>query len=249
MQQHNEAELLLEEAKNLAAVICVQANVESGQIIGIGSGSTVVYAVNQLGSLYKNGSIKDIICVPSSFQAMQLIINNKLPLGDLQQCPCLDICIDGADEVDENLNCIKGGGGCLTQEKIVMSCAKKFFIIADFRKQSRSLGEQWPFVPIEVLPSAFQPIMQRIQNTYGGECNLRMALKKAGPVVTDNGNFIIDWKFPSVVNGNLSLKQLNEKIIMIPGVVETGFFIDVVTKAYFGMKDGSVREAIPKHAH
>ncbi|OUC40076.1 putative ribose 5-phosphate isomerase A, partial [Trichinella nativa] len=194
----------------------------SGQKIGIGSGSTVVYAVNELGNLYKNGSVKDIICVPSSFQAMQLIISNKLPLGDLQQCPCLDMCIDGADEVDENLNCIK---------------------------QSRYLGEQWPFVPIEVLPSAFQPIMQRIQNTYGGECNLRMALKKAGPVVTDNGNFIIDWKFPSVVNGNLSLKQLNEKIIMIPGVVETGFFIDVVTKAYFGMKDGSVREAIPKHAH
>ncbi|KAL1239722.1 putative ribose 5-phosphate isomerase [Trichinella pseudospiralis] len=225
MQQHSDAERLLEEAKNMAALICVQANVENGQKIGIGSGSTVVYAVNQLGNLYKNGSIKDIICVPSSFQAMQLIINNKLPLGDLQQCPCLDICIDGADEVDENLNCIKGGGGCLTQEKIVMSCAKKFFIIADFRKQSRSLGEQWPFVPIEVLPSAFQPIMQRIENTYG------------------------DWKFPSVVNGNLSLKQLNEKIIMIPGVVETGFFIDVVTKAYFGMKDGTVREVIPKHDH
>ena len=98
-----------------------------------------------------------LICVPSSFQARQLIIQNGLVLSDLEITPELDVAIDGADEVDEKLTLIKGGGGCLLQEKIVINAAKEFVVVADYRKDSKELGEQWKKgVPIEVLPLAYR---------------------------------------------------------------------------------------------
>ncbi|XP_030211902.1 ribose-5-phosphate isomerase [Gadus morhua] len=150
----------------------------------------------------------------------------------------LDVAIDGADEVDAGLILIKGGGGCLTQEKIVAGCAKHFIVIADYRKDSVSLGEQWKKgVPVEVIPMAYVPVARRIARCFGGEAVLRMAVSKAGPVVTDNGNFILDWKFEGVQNW----KEVNRDIKMIPGVVETGLFVGMAERAYFGMEDGTVQ--------
>jgi len=229
---------LIEEAKKLAAYQAVDNHVVDG-VIGIGSGSTVVYAVERIAHKVKNDNLK-VICVPSSFQAKQLIIEHNLTLGDLNMHPELKITIDGADEVDQQLTLIKGGGGCLTQEKILASCAETFIVIADYRKASKTLGEQWhKGVPIEVIPSAYTAVRRKIEKHLGGKVTLRMSgSSKAGPVVTDNGNFLLDWQFDSALNW----KEVESTLNMIPGVVENGLFVGMASKAYFGMSDGSVME-------
>lgn len=228
----------LEKAKKLAAVRAVDDFVKDNTIIGIGSGSTIVYAVERLAEKVRSEGL-NVLCVPTSFQARQLILENKLKLTDLESHPQLDVTIDGADEVNSNLVLIKGGGGCLAQEKIVASCAKDLVIIADHTKDSQNLGEHYKKgIPIEVLPMAFQPVKYKIKEMLGGDAVLRMAKMKAGPVVTDNGNFILDWHFPESLR---DWKVINTKIKMIPGVVETGLFVDMARKVYFGMADGNVK--------
>ncbi|XP_043554909.1 ribose-5-phosphate isomerase-like isoform X2 [Chiloscyllium plagiosum] len=205
-----------EEAKRKAGYMAVDNHVQNNQALGIGSGSTIVYAVDRIAKRVQDENLK-IVCVPTSFQ--------------------LDVAIDGADEVDCDLNLIKGGGGCLTQEKIVAGCAKRFIVVADYRKDSKSLGEKWKKgVPIEVIPMAYVPVTKAIAAKFGGEAELRMAVSKAGPVVTDNGNFILDWKFNNVSDW----RKVNVGIKMIPGVVETGLFIGMAERVYFGLEDGSV---------
>ncbi|KAJ8963800.1 hypothetical protein NQ314_005381 [Rhamnusium bicolor] len=208
----------LQAAKKLAAHLAVDKHIITGNLVGIGSGSTVIFAVERL--------------------AERLVIKHKLPLTDLDVNPKLDVCIDGADEVDSNLNLIKGGGGCLLQEKIVASCSQQLIIIADYTKNSKKLGDQYKKgIPIEVVPMAYVPIQNKIEKEYGGKVELRMAVSKAGPVVTDNGNFILDWKeFKQDVNWN----QINTQLLLIPGVVETGLFIEMAAKAYFGLSDGNL---------
>ncbi|KAG7190347.1 hypothetical protein KM043_006460 [Ampulex compressa] len=229
----------LESAKKIAAYKAIDEYVKDNNVIGIGSGSTVIYAVHRLAERVKEEKL-NVVCVPTSFQARQLILNNHLTLGDLETYPKLDCAIDGADEVDADMNLIKGGGGCLLQEKIVASCAKQFVIIADYTKNSEKLGEQYKKgIPIEVVPMAYVPIQQRIENNYGGSVKIRMALAKAGPVITDNGNFILDWHFPQDLT---NWSRINAEISLIPGVVETGLFIKMAKKAFFGMPDGSIKE-------
>lgn len=233
--------MTVESAKRLAAYKAVDNHVSNGDVVGIGSGSTVVYAVDRLAERVSKENLQ-VICIPTSFQARQLIISNNLTLSDLEVHPEVDITIDGADEVDSNLSLIKGGGGCLLQEKIVASCSKKMVVIADYTKNSQKLGEQYKKgIPIEVSPMAYAPIQQKIHNLYGGRLTLRMAVNKAGPVVTDNGNFILDWVD---YDQNLDWKKVNADIISIPGVVETGLFINLACKAYFGMADGTIKEQI-----
>ncbi|XP_014661558.1 PREDICTED: ribose-5-phosphate isomerase-like [Priapulus caudatus] len=228
----------VEESKKAAAYKAVDNHVCDNYSIGIGSGSTIVYAVERLAERVRKEGLK-VVCVPTSFQARQLIITNGLTLSDLERTPELDVAIDGADEVDENLTLIKGGGGCQTQEKIVASAAKCFIVVADYRKDSRSLGEQWARgVPIEVLPLAYASVARKLQKMLGGKAELRMAKNKAGPVVTDNGGFVIDWVWEKVGDW----QQTNTQIKMIPGVVETGLFVGMTYKAYFGNADGTVSE-------
>ncbi|KAJ8947349.1 hypothetical protein NQ318_002875 [Aromia moschata] len=228
----------LQEAKKIAAHQAVDNHVHSGDLVGIGSGSTVIFAVERLAQRVKNENLK-VQCVPTSFQARQLVIKHQLPLTDLNISPTLDVCIDGADEVDSNLNLIKGGGGCLLQEKIVASCSKKLIIIADYTKNSQKLGDQYKKgIPIEVSPMVYGPIQQKIEKLYGGNVEMRMAVMKAGPVVTDNGNFILDWKN---FNQDVDWKKINTELLLMPGIVETGLFIEMASKAYFGMPDGSLK--------
>lgn len=231
---------LIEEAKKRAAVKAVDSYVKNEMVVGVGSGSTVVYAVERLAERVKNENLS-VVCVPTSFQARQLIVQHNLNLSDLDRHPVVDCVIDGADEVDSQLTLIKGGGGCLVQEKIVASCAKKMIAIADFTKKSGNLGEKWKKgVPIEVIPLAYVPITGKIELLYGGKAKLRMAKMKAGPVVTDNGNFLLDWEFPT--ENKWDWKEVSTTLKMIPGVVETGLFVSMAEKAYFGMEDGSVAE-------
>jgi ribose 5-phosphate isomerase A len=229
------SDALVELGKKSAAYRAVEENVQNGMILGIGSGSTVVYAIEKLKKLIseKKMSVK---CIPTSFQSYQLIVENGLNLGSLDQYPNIDLDLDGADEIDEDLNLIKGGGGCLVQEKIVASNSKRLIIIADFRKKSKKLGENWKKgVPIEVIPLAYVPIIEKLKK-LGGNPKLRMAQAKAGPLITDNGNFIIDADFGIIKSPN----EINEVILKIPGVVDTGLFVGMTEKAYIGQKDGTV---------
>uniref|UniRef100_A0A671MZC5 ribose-5-phosphate isomerase n=1 Tax=Sinocyclocheilus anshuiensis TaxID=1608454 RepID=A0A671MZC5_9TELE len=221
--------LMAEEAKKLAAYAAVDNHIQNNQVVGVGSGSTIVYAVDRLSKTFH---------LILSTHARQLILQHGLTLSDLDRHPELDVAIDGADEVDAALTLIKGGGGCLTQEKIVAGCAKHFIVIADYRKDSKDLGQQWKKgVPVEVIPMAYVPVSRAIARRFGGEAVLRMAVSKAGPVVTDNSNFILDWKFEHAQNW----KEVSTAIKMIPGVVETGLFVGMAERVYFGMEDGSVK--------
>lgn len=236
---HKSIAMSLEEAKRVAAYRAVDEFVSDNSVLGIGSGSTIVYAVQRLGERVELENLK-VTCIPTSFQSKQLILKHKLLLGELETNPVIDITIDGADEVDSNLTLIKGGGGCLLQEKIVASCSKKLIIIADYTKDSDKLGDRYKKgIPIEVIPMAYVPITHKIIETFGGQIKLRSAVAKAGPVVTDNGNFILDWIFD---NPNLNWNHVNSTITQIPGVVETGLFVNMCQKAYFGQPEGTVIE-------
>ena len=226
---------LVELGKKNAAFKAVEDNVKQNMILGIGSGSTVVYAVKAIAEINKNKEL-NLKCIPTSFQSHQLIVENGLTLVTLDQYPEIDLDIDGADEIDKSLNLIKGGGGCLVQEKIIASSSKRLVIIADYTKKSEVLGENWRNgVPIEVIPLAYVPIMKRLEK-LGGKPVLRMAQAKAGPVVSDNGNFIIDVDFGKIENPS----ELNIKLLQIPGVVDSGFFLGMTSKAYIGLNDGKV---------
>lgn len=241
----------IESAKQAAANKAIDLHVKDGNIVGIGSGSTIVYAVQRLRQrvLQENIQVK---CVPTSFQARQLITENGLNLTSLEEDPVLDVTIDGADEADHQLTLIKGGGGCLAQEKVIAEAAKLFVVIADHRKKVEHLGTAWKYVPIEVLPLAYKPLQLKIQDRFGGLAELRMSGKsKAGPVVTDNSNFIIDWFFdfdeirkriqmPAESSDADIWQQVNGEIVGMAGVVDTGLFIRMAKFAYFGMADGSV---------
>ncbi|MFX1410516.1 MAG: ribose 5-phosphate isomerase A [Promethearchaeota archaeon] len=226
---------LIEMGKKKAAIKAVEENIKKNMIIGIGSGSTIVYAIEQIAEINRKEEL-NLKCIPSSYQSYQLILNNNLELASLDQYPEIDLDFDGADEIDKNLNLIKGGGGCLVQEKILASNSKKLIIIADFRKNSEKLGTNWKKgVPIEVIPMSYVPIMKKMEK-LGGKPILRMAQSKSGPLITDNGNFIIDVDFGIIDNPLV----INNTILPIAGVVDTGFFINMASKAYIGQKDGSV---------
>jgi len=229
------SENLIEKGKKNAAIKAVEENIKAGMVLGIGSGSTVIYAVEKIAELNEESNL-NLKCIPTSFQSYQLIVENGLTLASLDQYPELDLDIDGADEIDKNLNLIKGGGGCLVQEKIIASNSKKLVIVADFRKYSEKLGEKWKRgIPIEVIPISYVPIMNKLEK-LGGTPVLRMAQAKAGPLISDNGNFIIDVNFGEIMNPG----ELNLNILIIPGVVDTGLFIGMASKAYIGLEDGKV---------
>jgi ribose 5-phosphate isomerase A len=148
----------------------------------------------------------------------------------------LDVAIDGADEVSRALDCIKGGGACQTQEKLVAAASATFVVVADNRKQSAALGTAWrKGVPIEVLPAGYVPVMRRLE-ALGGKPVLRMAVAKAGPVITDQGNFVVDADFGRIADP----AALHAAIKLMPGVVETGIFAGMAARAYFGQEDGTV---------
>jgi len=209
------------------------------KIIGIGSGSTVPYVVERIVQQGKEVN-KDRVFIPTGFQSKQLIVQAKLNLGDVDQYLTIDVTIDGADEVDRHLNCIKGGGACQLREKVLAEAARTFVVVADYRKNVEILGTNFkPGVPIEVVPFAYARVLQNLHQVQGSpEATLRMAIKKAGPVVTDNGNFVIDAPFDRerMQDPPTILRQIKQ----LTGVVEVGLFCGMARAAYFGNEDGSV---------
>ncbi|KAA3679545.1 ribose 5-phosphate isomerase A [Paragonimus westermani] len=212
---------------------------QNGQVIGIGSGTTIEYAVEAIASKVAGEGLK-IKCVPTSFQALELLVKHKLEVTSLDVHKVLDVAFDGADEVCENLTLIKGGGGCLLQEKIVAASATNFIVLADERKCSKKLGTQWTKgLPIEVVPMALRPVQMWIEKRLGGKAILRPAGTKMGPQLTDNGNFLLDWQFDSAVDYDWTKVELD--LLRMPGVVDTGLFIDMARKVYIGNLDGSIK--------
>lgn len=215
------------------------ALVQSGMIVGLGTGSTTAYAIEYLGNRLKSGEINDIIGIPTSFQAEVLAKKYGIPLTTLDAVDHIDIAIDGADEVDPQKNLIKGGGAAHTREKVVDALANQFIVVVDANKLVDCLGSTF-LLPVEVIPMAMTPVMRAIEK-LGGKPELRMGVKKAGPVITDQGNMVIDVKFDSIDNPAELEKTLNN----IPGVLENGLFVGVADKVLIGeVKDGKpiVRE-------
>jgi len=234
------AEKIIEQSKKLAAYTAVDQHVRSEhKIIGIGSGSTVPYVVDRIVQQGKEVN-KDRVFIPTGFQSKQLIVQAGLNLGDVDQYSTIDVTIDGADEVDRHLNCIKGGGACQLREKVLAEAARTFIVVADYRKNGEVLGTNFkPGVPIEVVPFAYAKVLRILQEELGSpNATLRMAIKKAGPVVTDNGNFVIDAPFPQ--ERMEDPHTIMREIKMITGVVEVGLFCGIARAAYFGNADGSV---------
>merc|ERR1712223_2379685 len=166
------AAMSVEAAKELAGRTAVNNHVSTKtRVVGIGSGSTIGFAVQRLAERVKEEELQ-LRCIPTSFQARQLIQLHGLVLSDLETDPRIDVTIDGCDEADDALTLIKGGGGCQTQEKVVASYSDQFVVIADYRKASNKLGEAWSYVPIEVRALAYRPIIARIEKELGGRCEV-----------------------------------------------------------------------------
>jgi len=230
----------IEQSKKLAAYNAVDHHVKpEHKVIGIGSGSTVPYVVERI---IQQGfeANKGRVFIPSGFQSKQLIVEAGLRLGDVDEHPTIDVTLDGADEVDYQLNCVKGGGACHLREKVLAEAANTFILVADHRKNVQYLGTNFTQgVPIEVVPFAYFKVLQNLKHILGSpKATLRMAVKKAGPVVTDNGNFIIDAPFDreKMIDPYIIMSQMK----MLSGVVEVGLFCHMAKAAYFGNEDGSV---------
>ena len=213
--------------------------VQSGSIVGLGTGSTTAYAIQYLGDRIKSGELTDIKGIPTSFQASVLAKQYGIPLTTLDEVDRIHIAIDGADEVDPQKNLIKGGGAAHTREKVVDSLAELFIVVVDQSKIVTSLGSTFP-VPVEVLPMAIAPVTRALEK-LGGKPELRMGVKKDGPVITDQGNMVLDVTFASIPNPVELEKILNN----IPGVLENGIFVGVTDVVLIGeIQDGQpiVRE-------
>jgi ribose 5-phosphate isomerase A len=195
--------------------------VKSDSIVGLGTGSTTAYAIQFLGDRLKKGELKNIVGVPTSFGAEVLAKEYGVPLTTLDAVERIDVAIDGADEVDPHKNLIKGGGAAHTREKVVDSLANLFIVVVDGGKLVDKLGSTF-LLPVEVIPMALAPVMRSLAK-LGGKPELRMGVRKAGPVVTDQGNFVIDVKFASIDDPATLEKTINN----LPGVLENGLFVGV----------------------
>lgn len=200
-----------------AAGLAAAALVVDSQLVGLGTGSTAAFAIIELGRRAREEGLA-IRCVATSLAARNLALDNGLHVLPLDRVSRIDISIDGADEIDPQLNLIKGGGAAHTLEKLVHSMAHRFIVVADPSKLSERLGARFA-VPVEALPSAAAYVEHELLSLGASEVAVRHANGKDGPVVTDNGNIVIDARF--AIEDPL---ELEKAIKFIPGVIENGIF-------------------------
>jgi ribose 5-phosphate isomerase A len=217
--------------KELVAAAAAE-RIESGMVLGLGSGSTAALMIDQLGRRWQAGEITGITGVPTSFQSSLLAQKYGIPQITLNEIDHIDLAIDGADEVDPAKNLIKGGGACHTREKLVDSRADQFIVVVDATKLSDLLGSTFA-LPVEVVPEAYRQVSSALAD-LGSVPELRMAVRKAGPVVTDQGNFVIDAKFEAIADPAALESQINN----IPGVLENGLFVGMADEVLVGEIDG-----------
>ncbi|MFA1609566.1 ribose-5-phosphate isomerase RpiA [Halobellus rubicundus] len=202
--------------------------VDDGDVVGLGTGSTAAYAIRALGRAVDDGL--DVVGVPTSFDSRQLAREVGVPLRALDEVERIDVAIDGADQLDSRLDAIKGGGAAHAREKVVDAAAERFVVVADPSKTAETLSRS---VPVEVLPDA-RAAVERDVDALGGEPTLRRAERKDGPVVTDNGNVVLDCDFGAIAEP----AALAADLAAVPGVVEHGLFVGLADAVYVGTDDG-----------
>ncbi|HDR4423963.1 TPA: ribose 5-phosphate isomerase A [Bacillus cereus] len=202
--------------------------VKDGMTVGLGTGSTVYWTIQKLGERVKEGL--SFQAVPTSKETENLAKQQSIPLISLNEMDILDLTIDGADEIDSNLQLIKGGGGALLREKIVASSSKELIIIADESKHVTHLGT-FP-LPVEITPFSWKQTEKKIHSLG---CQTTLRLKNNETFITDNNNVIIDCVFPQSITNPANL---HTQLKMITGVVETGLFVNMASKAIIGTENG-----------
>lgn len=205
--------------------------VESGMVVGLGTGSTAIHAVRRIGAMMRNGELRDIVGVATSTATLREAMELGIPLLSDDLPREIDVTIDGADEVDPAFNLIKGGGGALLREKIVAQASRRLIIVVDERKLSPQLGMAWP-VPIEVMRYGYASQV-RYLTSLGAQVILRIAADGT-PYVTDNGNWIVDCNFGPIEN----LEALARHLEARAGLVEHGLFLNMATDLVVAGGDG-----------
>ncbi len=205
-----------------------------GMVVGLGSGSTAALMIEGLGARLQAGQLRDVVGVTTSFQGEVLAAELGIPLRALNAIDHIDLAIDGADEVDPFFQLIKGGGACHVQEKLVADRAERFIVVVDSTKLVQRLNLEF-LLPVEVLPGAWVQVQSRLKS-MGGVAELRMATRKAGPVVTDQGNLVLDVRFESGIPDPIALER---DINNLPGVLENGLFVNLADEVLVGeISDG-----------
>ena len=218
-------------------------HVESGMVVGLGTGSTAYFAVERLGEKLKSGELKDIIAIPTSERTREQAESLGIPLCTLNEKSVLDVAIDGADEVDPDLALVKGGGGALLREKMVEVMAKKFVVIVDESKLCKGLGPGFP-LPVEITPFCHMHTLRTVAalpSVAGCEAVLRMGSSSINKpdgdniAVTDNGNYIVDLHFKEPIKDvNKAAEELKNTV----GVVDHGLFVGMSYQVIVAGKDG-----------
>jgi ribose 5-phosphate isomerase A len=219
----------LQDRMKEAVATAVVEQIRDGMVLGLGSGSTAALMIRALGRKLREGELTDIVGVTTSFQGEVLAAELGIPLRALNAVKRIDLAIDGADEVDPSFQLIKGGGACHVQEKLVARRADRFVVVVDASKLVERLNLGF-LLPVEVLPGAWRQVSDEL-SAMGGRVELRMAVRKAGPVVTDQGNLVLDVAFEGGIGDPSSLEAT---INNIPGVLENGLFVNMVDQVLVG---------------
>lgn len=219
----------LQDQMKQAVATAATEQIRSGMVVGLGSGSTAALMIRALGARLERGELHDIVGVTTSFQGEVLAAELGIPLKSLNAVDRIDLAIDGADEVDPSFQLIKGGGACHVQEKLVAVRASRFVVVVDSSKLVERLNLDF-LLPVEVLPGAWRQVQSQLA-AMGGKAVLRMAEKKAGPVVTDQGNLVLDVAFEGGIDDPATLeKEINN----LPGVLENGLFVNLADQVLVG---------------
>ncbi len=219
-----------ESLKKIAAEKAVES-LKDGMIVGLGTGSTVYYALKKIGELLKDGKLNNIKGIPSSVQTEKLAIEFGIPITDFDAHQKIDLTIDGADEVDSEMNLIKGGGGALLREKILAQASEYFIVIVDSSKISYNLGTNWA-LPIEVIPFA-KEVEKDFLESIGAKATIRLN-EDGSPFVTDEKNVIIDANFGEIPDPESIAELLEQRA----GIVENGLFIGMADKVIVAEDEG-----------
>ena len=218
-----------DELKQKAAMIAV-GFVEPGMVVGLGTGSTTQFALEALGERIRSGGLRDVVGIPSSLRTEKAARELGIPLTDFETHPLIDVTIDGADEVDPELNLIKGGGGALLREKVLAQATRHNIIIVDESKLAPRLGTKWA-LPVEVVPFA-RPAEERFLASMGAAVTLRS--KDGRPATTDQGNLLLDAAFGPMENPAAIAEKLNGRA----GIVEHGLFIGLAHDVIVAGREG-----------
>jgi len=219
----------LQQRMKQAVADAAVGQIQDGMVLGLGSGSTAALMIKALGEKLRSGALRDITGVTTSFQGEVLAAELGIPLKSLNAIDHIDLAIDGADEVDPCFQLIKGGGACHVQEKLVARRAQRFVVVVDAGKLVERLNLSF-LLPVEVLPGAWRQVKAELA-ALGGQSELRMAVRKAGPVVTDQGNLVLDVQF---AGGIADPATLESTLNNLPGVLENGLFVNLADQVLVG---------------